>query len=84
MEKIKRKMIAGTTKFLRENNIPFTKVPETENIMILVSRGKYHYCVVQFFDMPYDWHEKQRHFTMKYVYPKDLDKSVSTIKKYLL
>jgi hypothetical protein len=62
-------------KYLKEEKIPFRTVNE-KNILVMRANSRYHYCVVEFFDMPQDWYDRQQYFKFKRIYPKQTGKTV--------
>jgi hypothetical protein len=55
-------------KYLKEEKIPFRTVND-KNILVMRANSRYHYCVVEFFDMPQDWYDRQNYFQFKRIYP---------------
>ena len=55
-------------KYLKKEKIPFKTVNE-KNILVMRANSRYHYCVVEFFDMPQDWYDRQQYFKFKRIYP---------------
>lgn len=82
MDKISQSFISRVKTYLKKQDIPYVKVLDTENILILRSAGDYHYMLVQFFDMPTGWMKTQRYFKFKVVKPTDYNHIIKSITKY--
>jgi hypothetical protein len=71
--------IGKVKKYLTDNNIPFMRLPDTENYMILRASGGYHYLILKFYDMPINnW----KGFEFKIEEVQSLEESVKAIDKY--
>ena len=55
-------------KYLKDIGVPYKMVNE-KNILVMRANSRYHYCVVEFFDMPQDWYDKQNYFKFKRIFP---------------
>lgn len=55
-------------KYLKDQKIPY-KIVNEKNILVMRANSRYHYCVVEFFDMPQDWYDKQNYFKFKRIFP---------------
>jgi hypothetical protein len=70
-------------KYLKEEKIPFRTVNE-KNILVMRANSRYHYCVVEFFDMPQDWYDRQNYFKFKRIYPSQSGNSIiNKLNEYL-
>ena len=70
-------------KYLKEEKIPFRTVNE-KNILVMKANSRYHYCVVEFFDMPQEWFDKQNYFRFKRIFPGQTSMSIITkLNEYL-
>lgn len=68
---------------LRNAGVPYKTVND-KNILVLRSNSRYHYCVVEFFDMPQEWYDKQNYFKFKRIYPGQPVKTIITkLNEYL-
>lgn len=81
--KITQNFINRVKKYLRDNDLPFINVNDSNNIMVLRSAGSYHYLVIQFFDMPEEWMYERRHFQIKTAYAIDYKQLTNSIERYL-
>ena len=71
--------IGKVKKYLTDNNIPFMRLPDTENYMVLRASGGYHYLILKFYDMPINnW----KGFEFKIEEVQSLEESVKAIDKY--
>lgn len=78
-----RTVRSAIVKYLKEEKIPFRTVNE-KNILVMKANSRYHYCVVEFFDMPQDWYSRQQYFKFKRIYPGQSGKSIITkLNEYL-
>ena len=55
-------------KYLKDIGVPYKMVHE-KNILVMRANSRYHYCVVEFFDVPQDWYDKQNYFKFKRIFP---------------
>lgn len=55
-------------KYLKQEKVPY-KIVNEKNILVMRANSRYHYCVVEFFDMPQDWYDKQNYFKFKRIFP---------------
>lgn len=70
-------------KYLKAQGVPY-KIVNDKNILVMKANSRYHYCVVEFFDMPEEWYEKQNYFKFKRIFPSTSSKMVMNIlNKYL-
>jgi len=70
-----RTVRSAIVKYLKEEKIPFRTVNE-KNILVMRANSRYHYCMVEFFDMPQDWYNRQQYFKFKRIYPGQSGKSI--------
>jgi len=54
--------------YLKQEKIPYRTVND-KNILVMRANSRYHYCVVEFFDMPEEWYSRQQYFKFKRIYP---------------
>jgi hypothetical protein len=74
---------SAIVKYLKEEKIPFRTVNE-KNILVMRANSRYHYCVVEFFDMPEEWYSRQQYFKFKRIYPGQNSNSIITkLNEYL-
>lgn len=62
-------------KYLKDTGVPFKMVNEN-NILVMRANSRYHYCVVEFFDMPQEWYDKQQYFKFKRIFAGQNSKSI--------
>jgi hypothetical protein len=74
---------SAIVKYLKEEKIPFRTVND-KNILVMRANSRYHYCVVEFFDMPEEWYSRQQYFKFKRIYPGQNSNSIITkLNEYL-
>lgn len=83
MEKIKQSFIARVKTFLKKSELPYTRIPDTENLLVMRSVGSHHYLLIQFYDMPQNWFEDRKYFDIKVVKGKELMQVTRAIERYL-
>jgi len=83
MQKISHSFIAKVKTYLKKAELPYTRVPDTENILVLRSAGSHHYLLIQFYDMPKGWLEDRRYFDIKITKGIDYKQVTASIEKYL-
>ena len=62
-------------KYLKGEGVPY-KIVNDKNILVMRANSRYHYCVVEFFDMPQEWYNTQNYFKFKRIYPGQSGKSI--------
>ncbi len=82
MDKISKSFISRVKTYLRKQDIPYIRIQDTENILILRSAGSYHYMLVQFFDLPTGWLKTRKYFKFKVVKPNDYNQIIKSIENY--
>jgi hypothetical protein len=65
----------AVVKYLKDEKIPFKTVND-KNILVMRANSRYHYCVVEFFDIPQDWYDKQNYFKFNRIYPGQSGKTI--------
>jgi len=83
MEKIKQSFIARVKTFLKKSELPYTRIPDTENLLVMRSVGSHHYLLIQFYDMPQNWFEDRKYFDIKVVKGRELMQVTRAIERYL-
>lgn len=83
MEKTKQSFIARVKTFLKKSELPYTRIPDTENLLVMRSVGSHHYLLIQFYDMPHNWFEDRKYFDIKVVKGKELAQVTRAIERYL-
>lgn len=53
---------------LRNAGVPY-KLVNDKNILVLRANSRYHYCMVEFLDMPQEWYNTQNYFKFKRIFP---------------
>jgi hypothetical protein len=69
-------------KYLKENQYPYLRMDGTDNLLVLISKGDYHYLAIQFEDFPDEWFSKRRHFKFKIVYGNNYEQLINAIERY--
>jgi len=68
---------------LRNAGVPY-KLVNDKNILVLRSNSRYHYCMVEFLEMPQEWYNKQNYFKFKRIFPRQSVKTIITkLNEYL-
>jgi hypothetical protein len=83
MEKTKQSFIARVKTYLRKAELPYARIPDTENLLVLRSAGSHHYLLIKFYNMPDNWLETRKYFDIKVVEGKELIQVTKAIEKYL-
>jgi hypothetical protein len=83
MEKTKQSFIARVKTYLKKSELPYTRIPDTENLLVMRSVGSHHYLLIQFYDMPHNWFEDRKYFDIKVLYGNDIKQVSSGIERYL-
>ena len=83
MDTKKSSLIAKVKTFLKKSNLPFIKIKDTENILLMKSVGSHHYLLIQFYDMPDKWFDDRNYFDIKVAYGIDYKQVVSAVERYL-
>ena len=69
-------------KYLKEKQYPYLRVENTDNLLVLISQGEYHYLAIQFEDFPDGWFSKRRHFKFKVAYANNYEQLINAIERY--
>lgn len=77
------KLIENVMEYLKENKIPYQRIEDTKNLLVLKSSGDYHYMAVMFFTLPHEFLSKTRYFKVKYIDGRDYKKTINEIKLYV-
>jgi len=80
---IKQSLINKVKTYLKKSELPYTKIPDTENLLVMRSVASHHYLLIQFFDMPDNWFEDRKYFDIKVAYGKDIKQVTESIERYL-
>lgn len=83
MQKTKHSFIAKVRTYLKKSGLRYTRIPDTENLLVLRSAGSHHYLLIQFYDMPQGWLENRKYFDIKVTKGIDYNQVTSSIEKYL-
>jgi hypothetical protein len=70
-------------KYLKENGIPYLKVDDSINLVVLRNSNSSHYCTIEFFEMGEDWFNKKQPFTFHRIVSRKVYQIVALVKKYL-
>lgn len=83
MDTKKSSLIARVKTFLKKSNLPFIKIKDTENILLMKSVGSHHYLLIQFYDMPDKWFDDRNYFDIKVAYGIDYKQVIGAVERYL-
>ena len=83
MNKISHSFIAKVKTYLKKAELPYVRVPDTENLLVLRSAGSHHYLLIQFYDMPKGWLNERRYFDIKITKGIDYNQVTASIERYL-
>lgn len=83
MNKTKQSFIARVKTFLKKSELPYTRIPDTENLLVMRSVGTHHYLLIQFYDMPESWFNDRKYFDIKIAYGNNYAQVTSAIERYL-
>lgn len=75
--------ISRVKTFLKKAELPFTRIPDTENILVLRASGSHHYLLIQFYDMPKGWLNDRKYFDIKITRGVDYNQVTNSIERYL-
>ena len=70
-----RTVKSAIVKYLKGERVPY-KIVNEKNILVMRANSRYHYCVVEFFDMPQAWYDTQNYFKFKRIYAGQSGKSI--------
>lgn len=79
----KQSLINRVKAYLKKSELPYTKIPDTENLLVMRSVGSHHYLLIQFFDMPDNWFSDRKYFDIKVAYGNDVSQVKESIERYL-
>lgn len=79
----KQSLINRVKAYLKKSELPYTKIPDTENLLVMRSVGSHHYLLIQFFDMPDNWFSDRKYFDIKVAYGNDISQVKESIERYL-
>lgn len=70
-------------KYLKDNGIPYLKIDDSINLVVLRNSSSSHYCTIEFFEMSDEWFNKKQPFTFHRIVSKKVYQILALIKKYL-
>jgi hypothetical protein len=70
-------------KYLKENGIPYLKVDDSINLVVLRNSKDSHYCTIEFYEMGDGWFEKKKPFKFHRIISRKVYQILALIKKYL-
>ena len=70
-------------KYLKENGIPYLKVDDSINLVVLRNSKDSHYCTIEFYEMGDGWFEKKKPFKFHRIISRKAYQILALIKKYL-
>lgn len=79
----KQSLINRVKAYLKKSELPYTKIPDTENLLVMRSVGSHHYLLIQFYDMPDNWFNDRKYFDIKVAYGNDVSQVKESIERYL-
>jgi len=79
----KQSLINRVKTYLKKSELPYTKIPNTENLLVMRSVGSHHYLLIQFFEMPDNWFSDRKYFDIKVAYGNDVSQVKDSIERYL-
>jgi hypothetical protein len=50
--------------YIKSEGIRYKRINE-KNLLLMKANSRYHYCMVEFFEMPQEWYDKQKYFNFK-------------------
>jgi len=83
MDTKKNSLITKVKTFLKKSNLPFTKIKNTENLLLMKSVGNHHYLLIQFYDMPDKWFDDRNYFDIKVAYGIEYKQVIGAVERYL-
>ena len=70
-------------RYLKENGIPYLKVDDSINLVVLRNSNNSHYCTIEFYEMGEDWFNKKQPFTFNRIVSRKVYQILALIEKYL-
>jgi hypothetical protein len=70
-------------KYLNENGIPYLKIEDSLNLVMLKKSKSSHYCTIEFLEISEDWFNKYKPFEFKRIISRKAYQIKELIKKYL-
>jgi hypothetical protein len=70
-------------KYLKENGIPYLKIDDSINLVVLRNSTASHYCTIEFYELGEGWFEKKKPFTFHRIVSRKAYQILELIKKYL-
>jgi hypothetical protein len=70
-------------KYLKENGIPYLKIDDSINLVVLRNSTTSHYCTIEFYELGEGWFEKKKPFTFHRIVSRKAYQALALIKKYL-
>lgn len=70
-------------KYLKENRIPYLRVDDSINLVVLRNSKNSHYCTIEFYEMGEGWFDKKKPFTFHRIVSRKVYQILALIKKYL-
>lgn len=81
--KQRRELTKKIKEYLKSNDIKFKVISETGNILMLVSKSKYHYQHLLIYGVPNEWYDKLKHFDFRNVRVRSFNHAVEEIDRYM-
>lgn len=70
-------------KYLKDNGIPYLKIDDSINLVVLRNSNSSHYCTIEFFEMSDEWFNKKQPFKFHRIIGNKVYQILALIKKYL-
>jgi len=70
-------------KYLKDNGIPYLKIDDSINLVVLKNSTNSHYCTIEFYEMGEGWFEKKKPFTFHRIVSRKAYQILSLINNYL-
>jgi hypothetical protein len=83
MNKTSKSFIARVKTYLKKSELPYTRIPYTDNLLVMRSVGTHHYLLIQFYDMPESWFNDRKYFDIKIAYGNNYAQVTGDIERYL-
>lgn len=70
-------------KYLKDNGIPYLKIDDSINLVVLKNSTNSHYCTIEFYEMGEGWFEKKKPFTFHRIVSRKAYQILALINNYL-
>lgn len=83
MNRNARRLSRMTEEYLREEGIPYLKMDDTINLILLKNNSTCHYCAVEFFEVDDEWYSKKKPFKFKRIWGNTIQVIMTRINQYI-